>query len=234
MTAKTKLVLVPGLLCTAALWAPQIPALADMADCTVANHTRHKTMAGIARSILTAAPPRFALAGLSMGGYIAYEIVRQAPERVERLALLDTGYRADRPERTAARLDLVANAEREGVRRAQELLMPVLIHPSRFGERPLVESILQMAVDTGLAAFKRQEAALIGRTDNRRLLASIRCPTLVLVGREDALTPVEQHREIADAIPGAKLEIVPDCGHLSTLEQPEAVSRALRAWLRPS
>ncbi|MFZ1104176.1 MAG: alpha/beta fold hydrolase [Hyphomicrobiaceae bacterium] len=232
MTAKTKLVLVPGLLCTAALWAPQIAALADMADCTVADHTRHDAMAGIASSILATAPERFALAGLSMGGYIAYEIVRQAPERVERLALLDTGYRADTPERTAGRRDLVANAEREGVRRAQELLMPVLIHPSRFGERPLVESILQMAVDTGVAAFKRQEAALIGRPDNRPLLASIRCPTLVLVGREDLLTPVDQHREIADAIPGARLEIIPDCGHLSTLEQPEAVNRALRAWLR--
>ena len=111
-------------------------------------------MAGIASSILATAPARFALAGLSMGGYIAYEIVRQAPERVERLALLDTGYRADTPERTAGRRDLVANAEREGVRRAQELLMPVLIHPSRFGERPLVESILQMAVDTGAGGLQ--------------------------------------------------------------------------------
>jgi pimeloyl-ACP methyl ester carboxylesterase len=214
------------------VWAPQIAALADIADCTVADHTRHDTMAGIAGSILAKAPERFALAGLSMGGYIAYEIVRQAPERVERLALLDTGYRADSPERTAGRRDLVASAEREGVRRAQELLMPVLIHPSRFGEGPLVDSILQMAVDTGLEAFKRQEAALIGRPDNRRLLSVIRCPTLVLVGKEDLLTPVPQHREIAGAIPGARLKIVPECGHLSTLDQPEAVSRALRAWLR--
>jgi pimeloyl-ACP methyl ester carboxylesterase len=189
-------------------------------------------MADIARSILASAPERFALAGLSMGGYVAFEIVRQAPERVERLALLDTGSRSDTPERTAARLDLIAQAEREGVRWAQELLMPVLIHKARLGDKPLVDTILQMAVDTGLEAFKRQEAALIGRPDNRPLLASIRCPTLVLVGREDALTPVEQHREIAAGISGAMLEIVPDCGHLSTLEQPEAVSRALRTWLR--
>jgi pimeloyl-ACP methyl ester carboxylesterase len=231
MTARTKLVLVPGLLCTGALWAPQIAALSDTADCTLADHTRHDSMTGIARSILAAAPERFALAGLSMGGYIAYEIVRRAPERVERLALLDTGSRADAPERTAQRRDLIASAEREGVRRAQELLMPSLIHPARRSDKPLVDTILQMAVDTGLAAFKRQEEAIIGRPDNRPFLPSIRCPTLVIVGREDALTPPELAREIADGIPGAKLEIIPDCGHLSTLERPEAVNRALRAWL---
>jgi pimeloyl-ACP methyl ester carboxylesterase len=225
-------VLVPGLLCTAALWAPQIAALADIAHCTIADHTRHRTLAGIAKAILAAAPQRFALAGLSTGGYIAYEIVRQAPERVERLALLDTGYRADTPERTAARRNLIANAEREGVLRAQELLMPVLIHRARLKDKRLVGNILQMAVDTGLAAFKRQEAALIARPDNGPLLATIRCPTLVLVGQEDALTPVQQHREIAAAVPGAKLRIIPECGHLSTLEQPDAVSRALRQWLR--
>jgi pimeloyl-ACP methyl ester carboxylesterase len=231
MTAKAKLVLVPGLLCTAALWAPQIDALSDTADCSVAEHTRHSTMKGIARSILAAAPKRFALAGLSMGGYIALEIVRQAPERVERLALLDTGSRADTPERTAARRDLVANAEREGVAYAQKLLMPSLIHKARLREKALVETVVQMAVDTGLDAFKRQQAALIGRPDNRPLLAGIRSPTLVLVGEQDALTPPELAREIAAGIPGARLMIVPDCGHLSTLEQPEAVNGALRAWL---
>jgi pimeloyl-ACP methyl ester carboxylesterase len=213
------------------LWAPQIAALSDIADCTVADHTRHDTMEGIARAILAAAPERFALAGLSMGGYISYEIVRQAPERVERLALLDTGSRADTPERTAARRDLLATAEREGVAHAQELLMPALIHPARLADQALVDTILQMAADTGLEAFQRQEAAIIGRPDNRPLLPGIRCPTLVLVGEQDALTPPELAREIAAGIPGAKLAIVPDCGHLSTLERPEAVNSALRAWL---
>jgi pimeloyl-ACP methyl ester carboxylesterase len=231
MAAKTDLVLVPGLLCTGALWAPQLEALGDDADIAVADHTRHDSMAAIARSILEAAPPRFALAGLSMGGYVAYEIVRQAPDRVLRLALLDTGSRADTPERAAARHELIATAEREGVRRAQQILMPVLIHKSRLADRPLVETIEQMADDTGLEAFKRQQAAIMTRPDNRPFLAAIACPTLVLVGREDALTPVELSQEIAAGIPGAKLEIVPECGHLSTMEQPEAVSRALRAWL---
>jgi pimeloyl-ACP methyl ester carboxylesterase len=231
MAAKAKLVLVPGLLCTKALWAPQIAALGDVVDITVANHRRHRTMRGIARSVLATAPRRFALAGLSMGGYIAYEIVRQAPERVTRLALLDTGSRADAPERKARRLELIALAEREGVEAAQDALMSVLIHKSRLTEKPLVDAIRQMAVDTGVAAFKRQQAAIMGRPDNRPLLASIRCPTLVLVGREDALTPVDLAREIAAGIPGARLKIVPDCGHLSTMERPDAVNHALRAWL---
>jgi pimeloyl-ACP methyl ester carboxylesterase len=228
---KMNLVLVPGLLCTRALWAPQAEALGDIAAVSVADHTRHDSMAAIARSILAAAPSRFALAGLSMGGYISYEIVRQAPDRVTRLALLDTGSRADAPERTAARRELIAFAEREGTRKTQAQLMPVLIHKARLADKPLVETIERMGADTGVEAFKRQQTALMGRPDNRPFLPSIRCPTLVLVGREDALTPVELSQEIAAGIPGAKLEIVPDCGHLSTMERPEAVNRALREWL---
>ena len=231
MAAATNLVLVPGLLCTKALWAPQLAALGDIADMTVADHTRHDTMAAIAKSILAAAPARFALAGLSMGGYIAYEILRQAPERVTKLALLDTGYRADAPERREQRLALMALAEREGARKAQEALLPVLIHKSRLTDKALVEAVLKMGADTGTEAFKRQQTALMSRPDSSPLLASIRCPTLVLVGREDALTPPELSREIAAGIPGAKLEIIADCGHLSTMEQPAAVNRALRAWL---
>lgn len=231
MAAKAKLLLVPGLLCTRALWESQMTALGDIAESAVADHTRHETMEAIAASILAAAPDRFALAGLSMGGYIAYEIVRQAPERVERLALLDTGVRADPPERKAQRLKLIELAEREGAGAAQDALMPALIHKARLAEKPFVDAIRQMAVDTGVEVFKRQQAAIMARPDNRPSLSSIRCPTLVLVGREDALTPVEMSQEIAAGIPGAGLEIVPDCGHLSTLERPEAVNRALRAWL---
>ena len=229
--AKTNLVLVPGLLCTRALWGPQIQALGDIAEISVPDHTRYDSMAAIATSILETAPPRFALAGLSMGGYISYEIVRQAPHRVTKLALLDTGSRADAPERAAARRELIATAEREGVRKAQQVLMPVLIHKARLGEQPLVQVIEQMAEDVGLEGFKRQQTAIMSRPDSRPFLPSIACPTLVLVGREDALTPVELSQEIAAGIPGARLEIIPDCGHMSSLERPEAVNRALRGWL---
>lgn len=231
MAARMNLVLVPGLLCTRALWGPQMAALSDIAEMSVADHTRHDSMAGIAKWILAAAPERFALAGLSMGGYIAYEIVRQAPHRVTRLALLDTGSRADAPERSEGRRKMIALAEAEGTRRVQQELLPVLIHMDRLADAPLVEAVLRMGEDMGLAAFKRQQTAIMGRPDNRPFLPSIKCPTLVLVGREDALTPVDLSREIAAGIPGAKLEIVPECGHLSTMERPEAVNRALRAWL---
>jgi pimeloyl-ACP methyl ester carboxylesterase len=231
MAATTNLVLVPGLLCTKALWAPQIKELGDIADITVADHTRHDTMAGIAKSILATAPQRFALAGLSMGGYISCEIMRQAPERVTKLALLDTGSRADTPERREQRLALLALAERAGVTKVQETILPMLVHKTRLAEKPLIDTVLKMGSDTGTEAFKRQQAAIMGRLDNRPLLPTIKCPTLVIVGREDALTPLELSQEIASGIPGAKLEIIEECGHLSTLERPEAVNRALRAWL---
>lgn len=232
MAAKTNLVLVPGLLCTKALWAPQLAALADVADMTVADHTRHDSMAGIAKSILAAAPERFALAGLSMGGYIAYEILRQAPERVTRLALLDTGSRADTPERTEGRRKLIALAEREGTRAVQAQLLPVLIHTARLTDKPLVDAVLDMGEDTGVDAFRRQQTALMSRLDSRPLLPNIKVPTLVVVGRDDVLTPLDLSQEIAAGIPGARLEIIADSGHLSTMERPEAVNRVLRAWLQ--
>jgi pimeloyl-ACP methyl ester carboxylesterase len=225
------LVLIPGLLCSPALWTPQIRALSDIADLTVADHTRHDSMPEIAKAILAEAPERFALAGLSMGGYIAYEIIRQAPERVTRLALLDTSARADAPERREGRLRLIALAEQGGAVKAQRELLPLLIHTDRLGDKPLVDTVLQMAIDTGLTAFKRQQTAIMARPDNRPLLSRISCPSLVLVGRQDALTPPAMAQEIADGIAGARLEIIPECGHLSTLERPEAVNRALRDWL---
>jgi pimeloyl-ACP methyl ester carboxylesterase len=231
MDQKINLVLIPGLLCSPALWAPQIRALSDIADITVADHTRHDSMREIAKAILAAAPPHFALAGLSMGGYVAYEIIRQAAERVTRLALLDTGARADAPERREGRLRLMALAEQEGAASAQRELLPLLIHTDRLEDKPLVEVVLQMAIDTGLAAFKRQQTAIMARPDNRPLLPTISCPSLVLVGREDALTPPSMAQEIADGIPRARLQIIADCGHLSTLERPQAVNEAMRAWL---
>ena len=231
MVQRTPLVLVPGLLLMRALWEPQITGLADVAQMTVADHTRHDTMTGIAESILATAPHRFALAGLSMGGYIVFEILRLAPERVTKVAFLDTGSRADTPERSAARRELIALAERDGSRAVQERLLPVLMHKERLADKPLVDAVLRMGEDTGVEAFRRQQMALMGRPDSRPMLKSIQCPALVLVGREDALTPLELSQEIANGLPKAKLEIVSDCGHLSTMERPEAVNRALRSWL---
>lgn len=229
------LVLVPGLLCDAALWAPQIAALHEVAQCWVADVTRDDTMEGMARRVLEEVPfERFALAGLSMGGMVSMALVRAAPQRVQRLALLDTNARPDTPERTRERLEFLAFAEREhGFGVIHRLMMPRILHPARLSDAILVRSIEAMADRVGLAGYRNQQTAVMHRPDSRPHLAAIACPTLVLCGREDALTPLEFHEEIAAAIPGAELLVVEHCGHMSTMERPDAVNAALRAWLGP-
>lgn len=227
----TPLLLVPGLGCTARLYAPQVGALADVAEAQIVDHGRHDTIAEIATAALSAAPPRFALGGLSMGGYVAFEVMRQAPERILRLALLDTMARPDSPairERRLRQLALIGDGRYGEV---TEALLPVLVHPDRLADAGLVAVVREMADDTGPERFARQMRAIMGRADSRPTLGSIRCPTLVLVGAKDALTPPEVAREMHEAIAGSRLVVVPDCGHLSTLERPEAVTAALRAWL---
>ena len=225
------LVLVPGLLCSPDLFASQCNVFAGQRQVLVADHTRSDTVAGIARDILAAAPERFALAGLSMGGYVVMEILRQAPERVARAALMDTAPQPDTPERSADRRRLIEIARTEDVRKVQKLLLPRLVHPGRLADMALCERVLAMADWTGLDAFARQQEAIIARPDSRPSLGAIACPTLVLVGEQDALTPVATAREIAAGIPGSRLTVIPDCGHLSTMEQPEAVNAVLAEWL---
>ncbi len=229
------LVLVPGLLCDAALWAPQIAALHEVAQCWVADVTRDDTMEGMVQRVLEEVPfESFALAGLSMGGMVSMALVRAAPQRVQRLALLDTNARPDTPERTRERLEFLAFAEREhGFGVIHRLMMPRILHPSRLSDAILVRAIEAMADRVGLAGYRNQQTAVMHRPDSRPHLAAIACPTLVLCGREDGLTPLEFHEEIATAIPGAELRVVEHCGHMSTMERPDAVNAALRSWLGP-
>jgi pimeloyl-ACP methyl ester carboxylesterase len=230
---KIPLLLLPGLLCDAALWRAQVADLADLAECRIADLTRHDSVAAMAEAALSDAPPRFALAGLSMGGYVAHEIMRRAPERVERLALLDTSARADSDEQRARRRGLITLARRGRFRGVTPRLLPLLVHPSRLDDEPLVEIVMGMAERIGREAFLRQQTAILGRPDSRPDLPRIACPTLVLCGRQDALTPLEVHEEMAAAIPAARLVVVEECGHLSPLERPAAVSAAMREWLSP-
>jgi pimeloyl-ACP methyl ester carboxylesterase len=230
-TPHPTVILIPGLLCTAELFAPQLSALKSHASFSVAEHRNHPTLEGIAASILQAAPPTFALAGLSMGGYIAFEVLRQAPHRVAKLALLDTNSRADRPDQTDSRAALVALARGEGLAAVNKRLLPLLIHQRRLSDAVLCATIDRMAADTGVEAFARQQAAIGARPDNRPFLATIKVPTTIIVGAEDALTPVKVHEEMHGLIAGSTLHVIPDCGHLSTLEQPEAVNALLSAWL---
>jgi pimeloyl-ACP methyl ester carboxylesterase len=231
VTDRTPLVFLPGLLCDAALFRPQIAGLAAVADATVADLGRDDSIAAMAERALDAAPPRFALAGLSMGGHVAHEIMRQAPERVLRLALLDTSARADTAEQTKRRTLLMAMARQGTFRGVTPRLLPVLIHPDRLADAALTGTITAMAERIGRDGFLRQQQALIGRQDSRGDLALYRCPTLVVVGRQDAVTPLDMAEEMASRIPGAKLAIVEQCGHLPTLERPAETTALLRSWL---
>jgi pimeloyl-ACP methyl ester carboxylesterase len=224
-------VLLPGLLCDQALWQSQIEGLADLADPSVADLTQDASLPAMAARVLAAAPPRIALAGLSMGGYVAQEIMRRAPERVERLALLDTNARADRPDQTARRRDLIALARRGRFKGVTKRLLPYLIHPDRLDDTPLTGVVMGMAERIGREAFLRQEEAIMGRLDGLEDLRRIVCPTLILCGAQDVLTPPKVHREMADRIPHARFVVIENCGHLSTLERPDEVTAALRDWL---
>jgi pimeloyl-ACP methyl ester carboxylesterase len=225
-------VLVPGLNCSARLYAEQIPALWRFGPVLIADHTRDDSIAAIARRILGAAPPHFALAGLSMGGYIALEIMRQARERVAKLALLDTGARPEGPEQTARRRPLMEFAKTGRFAEIPDLQFPAFVHKNRHGDVALRQLVRTMAEETGPTAFVRQQDAIIGRPDSRPSLGAIGCPTLVLVGEGDELTPPVLSEEIATCIPGARLKIIADCGHLSTVEQPQAVTQALVEWMQ--
>ena len=231
MTARsTRLVLVPGLACTEDFFADQITTLRGDLAISVADHTRHDTMSGIARAVLATAPDRFALCGLSMGGYIAFEVMRQAPDRVERLALLDTSPLPDTPEQGERRLTLIAMAQSDDFESVRDTLWPLLVHPARHDDVALKRTVFKMMDDRG-RSFIRQQKAIISRPDSRPSLGMIHCPTLVLVGNEDAHTPVSVALMIAEGIVGSKLDIAQDCGHLSTMERPDAVTEALRAWI---
>ena len=228
---RSPLVLVPGLNCTAELFAPQLRHFSRRHPVMVGDHQKDDTIAAMAARILAAAPPRFALAGLSLGGYIAQEMVLQAPERIEKLALLDTRASPDTPEDAERRLMLIARAEAGELEQANEVLWVRLVHPARQEDAAMREIIFRMMRDTGAETFIRQQRAVIGRRDYRPFLSQMPAKTLVLVGEQDAITPLPMAEEMAASIPDAVKVVLPHCGHLSTLEAPRSVNAALDAWI---
>lgn len=223
--------LIPGLGCTAEIWSGQAPGLWSRGPVTIANHLIGDTIAAMATSILAAAPARFAVAGISMGGYIAFEIWRQAPERVMGLALVDTRADPDSPEATARRRDAVALAQSGKFRQALLNAFPMAVHPDHVDSEPLRDLHLRMSLANGVEAYARHQEAIITRPDSRPDLGSIAVPTTIVVGEGDRLTPPDLSREMVAAISGATLELIPDAGHLALAEQPEATTAELLRWL---
>lgn len=228
--ASLPLVLLPGLLCDARLWRDPAAALADVAPVHHADLTLDDSVAGMAARVLAAAPPVFALAGLSMGGYVAFEILRQAPHRVARLALLDTSARTDPPKRLAVRKAGLALAEAGRFAGVTRKLLPQLVHESRV-DTEVGEEVMAMAQRVGRDAFLRQQRAILDRPDSQPLLPALAMPTVIGVGDDDRMTAPEESRILHAGIPGARLHVFTDCGHLPPMEKPQETTALLRAWL---
>lgn len=228
------IVLVPGLLASPRLYAEQIPELWRLGPVTVATHTRDDSMGAIARRILANAPPQFALGGLSMGGYVCFEILRQAPQRVARLVLLDTSARPDAPQQSEGRRAQIELARNGRLGEVADTLFPRLVHARRWGDESLRRIWRAMVQEVGAEGFINQQTAIMSRPDSRPGLSAIRCPTLVIVGDSDLLTPPERAEEIASGIAGAHLSVIRDSGHFATLEQPAAVTKSMVEFLKRS
>ncbi len=230
---KQPLLLLPGMMCDHRQWENQIAALSDVcAPIIVGDLTSADTIRGLAMNVLASAPPQFALAGLSMGGIVAFELWRQAPERITHLALLDTNARPDAPERQSIRMEQIGAVLGGQLRSVViEGLKPAYLAARHRSNQALLDVIVAMAIELGPRVFERQSLALTNRADSRPMLHTITCPTLVLHGDEDVLCSRSDHEFIVCAIPGSRHVVVPGCGHLSTLESPTAVNTELRALL---
>jgi pimeloyl-ACP methyl ester carboxylesterase len=234
---KTPLLLVPGLLCSPRLYAPQVAALADIAEVVIPDWRKaplsiFDSWDKTARWVLDQAPARdFALAGLSLGGMISVEIMQIAAERVTRLALLDTGMRSQNPTEQAIRRGRIRLADEGHFELVLGLQMSRFIPAYRLPDKALVDEVMAMCTETGVEIYKRQEALAASRVDRRPDLPKIRCPTVVVCGRDDAATPLFMSEEIAAAIAGSELVVIEQCGHLITMERPDETNAILRRWL---
>jgi len=235
VTVSGPVVLLPGLVCDATVWAHASARLEPHACVSISDYGLLDSLGAMADMVLREAPPRFAVAGHSMGGRVALEVLRRAPERVTALALLDTGVAplaaGEAGEREAAgRHELLALAREQGMAAMAARWVQGMVWPPRLNDTALVQGIIDMFARRSADMFAAQIRALLARPDADSLLAGIRCPTLVLCGEQDSWAPAARHREMAGKISGAKLVLVPECGHMCTLERPEVVTRALLDW----
>jgi pimeloyl-ACP methyl ester carboxylesterase len=223
------LLLLPGLLCDKTIWREEADSLRELADIAIPDFRYVRSIEAMARVALDMAPERFSLAGHSLGGRVALEIFRMAPHRVDRLAVMDTGVHPRSPGEEAKRQELIDLARSSGMRALAARWLPPMLHPDHMA---MLEPLTEMVERSTPATFENQQRALLDRPDARPVLSKIQCPALVLCGRQDAWSPVAQHEQIAADIPHSRLIIVEDSGHMAPFEQPEAVTSALRDWLK--
>jgi pimeloyl-ACP methyl ester carboxylesterase len=225
------LILIPGLLCDDTVWRAQIDAFSATHEVIVPELDGFDSIPDMAAALLERAPAEFALAGHSLGGRIALEAVRQAPLRVTRLALLDTGVHPCTAGEPARRRELLSIACLEGMRAVAREWLPPMVHPDRYSDPAVMKPLEAMVERQTPDTFRNQIEALLNRPDAGPLLESIRCPTLVLCGREDGWSPLAQHEQIASAIRGSILAVIDRCGHMAPFERPAEVTRELARWL---
>ena len=230
MRDRQNLILIPGLVCDAEAWRHQATHLREVAEVSIPPMIEGETMSELVREVLDKAPARFALAGFSMGGYVALEIIRQAPDRVTRLALLNTTARADTPQKQTSRQSTIAACERGEFTKVIEDLIQVLLHPDRQ-QTPLAQAVREMAARVGAETFARRIRAIASRADARDLLRGINMPVRAICGREDAMISVAEHVEIAGLTARGRMSIIEECGHMTIMEQPQATTALLRDWL---
>lgn len=229
MNQKHALILAPGLTCDAAVWQAQVTGLSDIADIQIADTLSDDSITAMANRLLESAPDLFALAGFSMGGYVALEVMRIAPERITHLALLNTSAKAEAAGHDAVRKAAVQTAHARGFEKVLRGSLGLLLHKDAAPE--IGDEVVSMALRVGLDTFEHQQIAIMGRPDAHPTLPSITVPTLILVGAEDLTTPPYYAEEMAATIPQSHLRILENCGHMSTMEQPDSVNQALREWL---
>jgi pimeloyl-ACP methyl ester carboxylesterase len=231
VSTKTALVLLPGLLNDKRVFGPQIAALQSHASITVPELWHDDTIDALVDRVLKQAPQEFALAGFSMGGYVALELVRRAPKRVRRLALIDTSARPETDESRKRRQALIDQTRLGRWRGITALMLPLLVHPDKVKDKTLVAALQAMAMTVGSDGYANQQRAIMGRRDHRKLLPKIAVPTIVVCGHDDQVTPYDLSQEIAAGIKGSRLIGLERCGQVSPLEQPAGVTTALREWL---
>jgi len=234
MTELPHVVFLPGLLDDQAMWVHQAQGVSGIASPAILDLVDHDDVSKSADWVLASAPETFALAGFSMGGYVAFEILRKAPHRVNKLALISTSARADAPERLSDRKKMIARAVSGQYEEMVDELIPHVIHPDKVNDRDLVESIREMALRIGADAFIRQLKVIMSRPDSRADLAKIDCPTIIVCGRDDVVTPPDLSRELADGIKRSELFLIEDCNHYTPMEKPNIVTRILWRWVSGS